>query len=377
MKKGPFRYMYLYLILNIIFFIFSCKSGENNLPQRAIIPPKDPGFTYIGRFEYPDSTRAVFGWSASEIRCTFEGPYCKLLLENESSGNDPDGSLKTNYYRVQIDTNPPIILKADNRVKEYLLADSLSPGAHTLSVFRRTEAEAGPGIFRGLVLAPGSKLLAPEPVFARKLEFIGNSITCGYGNEGEDQDCKFSCATENAWEAFPAITARNLQAEFSSVCYSGRGVIQNYNRSRTGTMPQLYDRIYPQSEQSWEYETSTPPDVVVLNLGTNDFAHENPDREKFTGVYRGFLETIKGNYPDAVIICLTGPMMTNSGERRQLATLKSYLDEAIEGMGNSVVRFDLTTQGPLGYGCDWHPNIAQNHLNADELSGFIKEKMGW
>ena len=42
-----------------------------------------------------------------------------------------------------------------------------------------------------------------------------------------------------------------------------------------------------------------------------------------------------------------------------------------------VHRFDLSTQGELGYGCAWHPNVAQHQKNAAELTGFIRDRFGW
>jgi lysophospholipase L1-like esterase len=213
------------------------------------------------------------------------------------------------------------------------------------------------------------------------MEFIGNSITCGYGNEGPNQDCKFSGTTENGYMAYGAITARNLNAEYVAVPFSGKGMIRNYDQGPSETMPQLYDRILAANPNlKWNFKNYTP-DVVVINLGTNDFAHSNPDSVLFVSTYIKFINTIRSNYPDAHIICLTGSMMGDWGPAKSLSTLKNYL-KAVTGDLNSkgdnkVHTFNMSGQGSLGFGCDWHPNVPQHQKNAEELTGFVKKKLGW
>ncbi|MEZ4826427.1 MAG: SGNH/GDSL hydrolase family protein [Bacteroidia bacterium] len=342
----------------------------------AAISPTAPGFTYTGRFDFTDSAAVRFAWSGSQIQCRFEGTRCVLRMDCIPQGKEADGSSRANYFRIAIDDRPPFILVTEEGKTEYLLADSLPEGAHTLSVFKRTEAEVGTAVFRGLKLSPGKSLLQPAALPSLKIEFIGNSITCGYGNEGENRDCHFSSETENAWETYSAITARNLKAQYVSVCFSGRGVVQNYNRSTIGTMPELFEKIVPGEDTSpWDFSQYIP-DIVVINLGTNDFAHANPDPASFVSAYAHFLQTIRSHYPQAKIVCLTGPMMTNDGSRKPISTLKKHIDEAISRLRTNgqedIFRFDLTTQGSLGYGCDWHPNLAQHRLNADELTAFLR-----
>ncbi|MEZ4772644.1 MAG: SGNH/GDSL hydrolase family protein [Bacteroidia bacterium] len=376
-KNNPVR---LIAFFTLVFssLLFSCRERpkQENTAQHVLVLPSAPEFSYTGRFDLSNPSQARFAWSGSAIDCIFEGPFCQLLMDNLSQANEADGSPRTNYYRIAIDDMEPFVLQTIPGKTEYLLADSLSDGPHHLSIFKRTEAEVATGVFLGLKLAPGKRLLKPENRPARKIEFIGNSITCGYGNEGDSRDCHFSSATENAWETYSAITARNLNAQYVSVCFSGRGMIQNYNRSQSGTMPELYQTIIPGEDSlKWNFQ-SWIPDIVVINLGTNDFAHENPNASKFVTTCANFLKTIRGNYPEAAIVCLSGPMMTNDGARKPLGTLQRHIDEAIAilaaGGEKKIYRFDLTSQGPLGYGCDWHPNLAQHQLNAEELTTFLR-----
>lgn len=47
----------------------------------------------------------------------------------------------------------------------------------------------------------------------RRIEFIGNSITCGYGVESENPSDPFTYETENHFYTYAARTARALKAQ--------------------------------------------------------------------------------------------------------------------------------------------------------------------
>ena len=63
--------------------------------------------------------------------------------------------------------------------------------AREVRLYRRTEASFGVTRFLGVELG-GGKLLAPPPAAARRIEVVGDSVTCGYGNEGADMNCPFT-----------------------------------------------------------------------------------------------------------------------------------------------------------------------------------------
>jgi hypothetical protein len=167
-----------------------------------------------------------------------------------------------------------------------------------------------------------------------------------------------------------------LDAEYHAVCYSGRGICRNYDQTTTGLMPELYRLIYPQSSALWDF-TSWIPDVVVINLGTNDFASGIPDSNQFVSNYLEFLKQIKSHYPETKIICLDGPMLSDAALTACKAYIKSVVTQVLKQGYEKVYTFSLTTQGPLGMGADYHPNLAQHGLNAEELVQFIKTVMNW
>ncbi|MEO1450219.1 MAG: lipase, partial [Bacteroidota bacterium] len=99
--------------------------------------------------------------------------------------------------------------------------------------------------------------------------------------------------------------------------------------------------------------------------------------DTFVFSYRLFLQKLRIFYPNSEIILLTGPMMQGSS----LNVLQELLDRVLAYRAASgdtrVHRLDLSTQGELGYGCDWHPNVAQQRQNATELTAFVQQLMSW
>ncbi len=350
--------------------LLACQSP---VPQ-TFFPADDLHYRYNGRFWANSDSSRQFAWSGSEISVDFTGSKCLLHINTIPLPGARPAYPPEVWFRAQFDDQEEILFQTFPGKQDYLLALTLSPGRHHLSLFRRTEAETGLSTFMGLTLFPGAKLLPATAPPKRKMVFYGNSITCGYGNEGANRDCNFTPATENAWKSYAALTARALKADFRTISFSGRGVFQNYSKTRTGTIPQLYDRYFPGHEgPAWDF-AQIPADWVVVNLGTNDFAHGPPDISAFQTTYLDFVRKLRTAYPNANILLLTGPMMSGP----PLAQLRDHLNTLQKSLqDNKLFRLDLSTQGALGYGCDWHPNLAQHQVNAKELTAFIRAHSDW
>jgi hypothetical protein len=65
----------------------------------------------------------------------------------------------------------------------------------------------------------------PEPQPVRKMEFIGDSDTCGFGNEGKASSAKnlfgMKGRLENVYNGYACITARMFDAEEHVLAWSG------------------------------------------------------------------------------------------------------------------------------------------------------------
>jgi lysophospholipase L1-like esterase len=373
-----------FLLLTGVVLVFSyCTKPATSSKGTNIIPASDSNFIYLGRIDYSNPASLRFAYTGVSIRFRFEGSTCYLYLKNKSQGKDKEGNFYNNYYTVIIDNGKPqhiTVSNSDNKIK----LRGLDKGVHEVLVFKKTEAMVGEGIFEGIEIEKDKKLLPIAEKNKRKIEFIGNSITCGYGNEGTSKDCPFSPETENGYMAYGAIAARKLNADYVAVAYSGKGMYRNYDGTLSNTMSLIYDRIFPDSLRSSKWDTKLwQPNVVVVNLGTNDFAKGVPDSNIFINTYLNFLKRVRSYYPDATIICTEGPMMNDSYPQgtNSFTKVKSFISSAKNKMkligDNNIYVYFPTPQAEGDYGCDWHPNIKRHEKMAEELTKEIKSIMKW
>lgn len=330
----------------------------------------NPAVRYSGRTDGLGTARVTFGWGGDRVRLRFEGSASVGAWLDDDSGE--------NYAMVWIDGQPGKKLRLNAHDGFYPLADGLGAGEHTVEVVRVTECNLGLTHFRGFVLDHGAKALAWRDAHERKIEFIGDSITCAYGVEVDDKDLHFEPATENFCLGYSGLTARRLDADYLVVARSGIGMFRNYDGPREGsegTMPTVYPHtFFLRPKPDWDWHRFTP-DVVCLNLGSNDFSTTGVDGEKFTAAFAQFLGMLLEHYPAAQIVVLQGPMDTDN------QALAAALHDAIHRLGDEnaprLHYFALSQQRDGGYGADYHPNRAQSKISADELTPFLAQLMNW
>ena len=370
---------FVLILLVPAFILIRCSSSKtSNSKELEKIDADDVNIKYLGRIDNSNPKSVKFAYPGIAIKARFEGTTCNIRLKNKSGGHDKENKPYTNYYNILIDNKSPEVIVADNNQEIYKLK-KLSEGTHTITIFKRTEAFLGEGIFEGFELNKGKKLLPLEDEKKLKIEFIGNSITCGYGNEGKSKDEPFTSSTENNYLAYGAVTARKLNADYVAVAYSGKGMYKNFDGTTKESMSLIYDRIFPDDKSSkWDFK-KWQPDAVVINLGTNDFAKSHPDSLIFVNTYVNFLKRIRIYYPNAYIFCIEGPM-TNE-KNATLTQVKNYINASkavLEKTGDKkIFSFFPTPQSESDCGSDFHPNTSRHAKMAEELTVFIKNKTGW
>jgi lysophospholipase L1-like esterase len=320
----------------------------------------DPaGVRIIGRADWSDPAGPRFCWSGTTIAARFTGTSIGVRLRD--SGN---------HFHVTLDGNALPVLAAAPWQERYPLASGLSPGPHELVLHRRTEAFVGETQFLGLELAADGALLPPPAPATRRLELVGDSITCGYGLEGADQYEPFSPATENHHLAFGAVTARALGAEAVSIAWSGKGLVRDWKGDTALAIPDLYERALAERPAPWDFARWTP-DAVIINLGTNDFGPGDPGAV-FGDTYRTFVARVQARYPRAHVLCTLGPLMSTP----QVERARTYLGPVLAIPGVSYLEFPRQ-DGSLGYGCDFHPSRATHQAMADRLVPALRGLLDW
>lgn len=315
----------------------------------------------IGRFDAMDR----FQWPGTEVRTRFAGT--EISIELSETG--------PNYFEVTLDGAKLTPLHTQSGRHTYPLASGLADGEHDLRVARRTEGFFGVTTFHGF---PSATLVeTPRP--ARFIELIGDSITCGYGVLGTAATCDFSADTEAETLAWATLAADALDAAHASIAYSGLGMYRNNGGDMTNTIPMRYDRALVESATpAWDW--SYTPDVIVINLGTNDFAQGDPGMPYVTA-YVAFVEMLVTRFPSAKILMATSPMLGDGFPAGQMHRTKAraYLDMAAAMIADpdvSVVEI-AEQRASDGYGCDYHPNVTTQQIMATAITADIRRVTGW
>jgi len=330
------------------------------------------GVRWFGRVDTTDPTKPRFAWSGTGFVARFSGTSLTAQLAVTGANE---------IFKTVVDGAPQPTFTAAAGQGMYPLASALSAGVHTVEVYRQTEGPQGETQLLALTVPDGA-LMDPPAGPGRLIEVIGDSITCGYGDLGTSADLNATgdrCfATESHWDAYESVAARALGAEVSTIAASGRGVVRNYGGDTTGTMPMVYARTLTNgATPTWDFHIE--PQAVVINLGTNDISNNKGDPGvAFRDTYVALLETVRTNYPDALIVGIIGPLL-GGGE---LTTIQGYIQSAVDmrnAAGDTKVEFfnQITTQTSDKFACQYHPNLAENMLMADQLTAELKAKLGW
>lgn len=354
-----------------IFSLFSVLAFSA-LTLRAELPvsvsPDHAQLLYSGRRDDAEIAEGVrFGYSGVRVRLAFEGTAFGMRMD----------SAKPNWVDVMIDGRRVDKRKVEGVGSYYDLAADLAPGVHTAEIVKATEGMVGPLIFKGFALADGGKVVEWPEKQTRKIEFIGDSITCGYGIEATEPKQHFTPETENFCDTYVWLAAQALNADYLVVARSGIGMLRNYNGPADGSpdnMPAIYDRVlFHDPALVWDPARFTP-DVVCINLGTNDFTTSGANREKYAANYLSFVKMLIGRYPSARIVLLMGPMLNTGDLQTTLAQVAEAVNKEYPGKASS---FELSAQGAHGFGADYHPSQEQAKINGAELTKYLSDLMNW
>lgn len=337
----------------------------------TVVKASHPLIQYTGRVSFAHKDVASFNYPGTTINARFQGSFLKMICRP-----------MTGYFMAQVDGAEPFKVGFNaERDSVVTLATALPKGEHQVKLMYVIEGLFRTPEFHGFVLDKGCSLVEASPLPERKIEFIGNSITCGYGVESIKDSDPFEDETENHWLTYANIVSDSLHAQHTSISRSGIGVYRNYNGPKSGSadnMPWQYEyTLFNKHDEKWDF-AKYQPQLVCINLGTNDFSTNNYDAALYEKNYRMFLATVRSKYPTAKIVLLTGPMLGEKENRIQQEILNHICKDANKRGDKKVYRFDFSFQtGDLGYGASWHPSKLQHQKMAGELLPFLRKIMNW
>lgn len=311
-----------------------------------------------GRTRTNDNGGLLLSFSYSGFTLRFNGGDFSLFTD-EYTAEFPA------YFTVTVDEYTEKIMVHGEAAEHFF---RLSQGEHTLTV-RRASAHSGsrPVNFKSIGFSDGTTLMAPPAEKVFKMEFLGDSITCGYGILGAPGD-PYETKTEDATINYAAQVAQAFDAEARFIAFSGQGIVHNCAGGIGWPIPSLFRSAQRHSTLiPWEFDDGFIPDVVVVNAGTNDVGGKTTEEEMYAGAI-AFLEDIRAQYPDAKIVWTYGLMNTEF-----IPTFEKVAADVRQADKNvwfvplaPIYAFSGQT------GANGHPGMLGHRRAAKELTAFIK-----
>lgn len=355
--------------------------------------------TFFGRTLFDRHENAIFfNWTGAGFELTFHGTKVAAVLDGRTDFYPTEGT-NIPWLAVFMDgaRTPSRIFDVPEGARSYTIFESPTPETHTIRVVKRSENSKGRVSIRSLSIAGD---LLPTPARARRprLEFIGDSITCGFGNE-TDETGMFKTALENGFLAYGAVAAELLDAEYHSICISGIPLCNSYNENFTIKLPDFSDFKPPrramedyyaytdrfQQEASgvtsgfeeWDFKRFQP-DAIVINLGTNDAFRSkasggDPEEERhFEKRYKEFLHLVRRlNGAGPVIVCTLGSMDYFLYDNI-LRAADAYRAETVDTR-IFCYKFGGIFLWEEGIGALDHPSVKTHARMGKELAGVLRK----
>lgn len=236
-----------------------------------------------GRFDR-ESGRFPMDWTGSGISFSFRGTHAEVQMTADNTG-------KEQWVLFELDGQPSSRLRLQDGTHWYTILDSrghlsdpnlLADCMRTIRIIKESQAHYGETsafCFCDRIRIDGD--LCPLPR-RKRIECIGDSLTSGegaisprYQDIGSDISIDEWSTSYYSWAGY---ASRLLDVDLQVVSQGGFGVFCGWNNDMLANIPRLYDRVCGIIQEpfarergaSKAYDFSYHPDLIIVNLGTND-----------------------------------------------------------------------------------------------------------
>ena len=308
-------------------------------------------------------------WTCSGFRFRFIGSRAAIQIYQETV----PGKYRP-YLRVAIDGRAEVIPVSESG--QIVLAEALPYGAHTVEVLKITEPLEGTFLHVSHIeigadgALPVSFGIPPRPS-ARRIEVVGDSITCGYGNCGAPDADEFHTGMEDGFSSYAARIARAFDADVHFVSKSGEGIVQNGSGETGYPIPDFYLSSSPSLRSRWDFSLWQPA-AVIINAGTNDVT-SGVDPARLEQRAAEFLKTVRRHNPQACLLWVYGAMNTEAAEALERAVGR------VAAQDHRVFfhRLESVYGKPEEMGYTGHPNRLGHRRLAEALIPVVARITGW
>ena len=338
------------------------KIKSEDCKEMTLIPNSE-NVKFIGRFYIKDEiTWLVLSGSSIEFYLTGKSAEINLAGDGSSIYLAEDQRPR---YAIYADDKQLIDTTMGELEKTIELFNNPEEKEIKIRIILLSEGSHGPiGIKNINVNSCSETVIRPSEYKKYRIEYIGDSITCAYGIECASTSEPFQTTTQNFEKSYAYLSAQELDADYSGVCYSGSGVAGGGSQ-----MPDHYTKTnaFTSYNEEWDF-TKFPNDVVLINLGTNDSGYAAESKhDEYIQKYASFLELIREKNPNAYIVCTLGMMGCEN--------LFPLIEKAISLFGDEKVSSFLLPQQKIedGIGSQYHPNAVTHAKAAKIVAEKIRE----
>jgi hypothetical protein len=351
------------LILFLLISVISNSQSKNNT------------FLYQGRVEKLPNNNVILIGTASSVSFNFTGNECSISLQSIDSWEHH------NYVSLVLDGKYIGKLRIEKgEAQSYPIKITSNKKVHTLEIYKTTEAHSGGILFAGTT----AKLTSISAKKKKKIEFIGDSITCGAASDPSDVPCDKGEYFDhhNGYYAYGPVLSRAIGVDYLLSSVSGIGMYRNWNDENKdeAIMPDVYQNLYLTKDNSKpKYDFAFQPDIISIALGTNDFSGGDGKKErlpfnpeKYVSNYVNFIKMLYKHNPKSQIVITNSPMV--GGERAIifedcLNKVKNAFAE--DKTHKQILIFKFKPMTPKG--CLGHPDVADHKVLAAEYAPFLKK----
>jgi len=353
----------------------------------------------LGRANYQDGY-LWFGMTDAGVEYQFDGKTTVINVTADTKAYSEESPAYVGIYADGEIYNKTLITQKNTN----FTVNFDKKGKHTVAFVKLSEAEQGS--LRINEITADAKKIKPTAEKKKKIEFIGDSITCAFGVDGGEED-HYHTSIQDGTKSYAYLTAKKFNADVNIVAHSGIAILSavSFTGERTpdSTLPPIYDKLgltfgndffvlgsnefddgsYELQSTVWDDFGKYVPDLIVINLGTNDaFYFTSIEAEKvldeteaFVQNYEDFLAQLRKLYPKTEILCTLGIM-----GQEAYPLVEQAVNNYIESTGDNhvnIFQFNVQDVEENGIGADAHPNAKSQLDAAHELIGAIEEFYEW
>ena len=356
------------IALLILFLLISNISTSQTLNSNKT-------FLYQGRVEKLQNDEVILIGTASSVSFNFTGTKCSISLQSVDSYEHH------NYVSLVLDGKYLGKIRVEKgAVQSFPIQVTSNKKEHHLEIYKNTEAQSGNILFAGTT----AKLTSISFKKKKKIEFIGDSITCGAASDGSDVPCDQGEYLDhhNSYYAYGPRISRAIGVDYLMSCVSGIGMYRNWNDENKdeAIMPDVYQNLYLTKDASKpKYDFAFQPDIISIALGTNDFSGGDGKKErlpfnseKYVSNYINFIKMLYKHNPNVQIVITNSPMVNDDRSvvfEDCLNQVKKAFDT--DKTHKPIQIFKFKPMKPKG--CIGHPDVEDHKVLAVEYGPFLKK----